>query len=399
MTVEGVPGARRRRARARRCRAGRRDVLQAARVRAARRSSRSSAGPASGRSRQLGVELRHAQAERVRVRAAGQREAVRRVGHQQRHGAREQLRAARAHAGPRARCSASSASSASKNITALGLSIERRLSRCSRCDASPSRRGRRPARRPCRRGTRRRRRPPCSARRSAASLGGDHRRLTTTRSMPARSRERPRCPPRDQLGDRRRACPAPTSSASSARLGTRRPGGRMTSRPSAPANSAGGGSWRRARAAASRRPRRTAGWRGPRRRRRPVEQVGLDEGRRPARAARAFARATVERVGAGVAAGDVRSGRSCLSASATAPLPVHASCDARALRAASRPTSTSSSVSGRGTSTRASTCEVDVAEALRAEQVGDGLAPDAAAPDEVLERAGPPGPRRRGRDP
>ena len=60
---------------------------------------------------------------------------------------------------------------------------------------------------------------------------------------------------------------------------------------------------------------------------------------------------------------------------------------ARARAAASSAASTSSSVSGPRDSTRGSTCEVDVAKALDAEDVGDRLALDRRRRTSVLERA------------
>ena len=201
--------------------------------------------------------------------------------------------------------------------------------------------------------------------------------------MPARSR-RTSASPRISSATTA-ACPAPTSSASSgaSHSAARR---RMTSSPSAPANSAPGGSWRElGRQLRARLDVRRVGEHGVRPAR-GVEQVGRERTRRRAPAARALARATATRLGTDVAAADAQVRPLVLErqrhrAAARAGV-VHA----RALGQREPDLDEQLGLRARDEHARVDH-QVDVAKALGAEQVGDRLAPHAAAPDEVLEGA------------
>ena len=150
---------------------------------------------------------------------------------------------------------------------------------------------------------------------------------------------------------------------------------RMTSRPS------GAAEQRLARLVApisrgsDARPRpRTAGWRRRRRAARRRRRAGRPPRTpRRARAARRSRARPSSAPGLSSVATTLRSGRSSLSASAIAPEPVPTS-TTRAPCGRSSAASTTCSVSGRGISTRASTASSMRAEALAAEDVGDGLA-------------------------
>ena len=176
----------------------------------------------------------------------------------------------------------------------------------------------------------RRRRRPCSARTSRPRAASIIARPTITRSMPGEvapaldgrasrpraAARRPRRPARRRPRARRNGAAAPRPRA------TRRADdveavGAGEQRAGAARGAAISGASARARR------RRRAGWRG---RRRPSghggEQVRRGRTPRRGRAAAALARATRQRVPLTSVPGTSRSGRSCLSASAIAPLPV-----------------------------------------------------------------------------
>ena len=174
------------------------------------------------------------------------------------------------------------------------------LERVQALDGLARVRARTPARRPCRRGTRRRRRPRCSARTSGVERCSISAAPTTTRSIPARSRDAPRSRrsrrARSELPRPRR--PAPRRPR--ARAAPRGRGGAPATRrridvePVGAARTAPArGSWRATSGAArvAVAP-RTAGWRATASSRpgTPREQVALAAARRRARAARVGAR-------------------------------------------------------------------------------------------------------------
>ena len=204
-------------------------------------------------------------------------------------------------------------------------------------------------------------RPPTARQRSNASVvrGFAHRRPTTTRSCPARSRSRwtdsnpgvghQRWPRRQPGRSRSRARPAGPCRR------RRRAGGSRRDRPArrtAPRPARSG----RPPAAELRPRRRTAG--SPARRRTrapPIRSASRSSTSSPSRSAFASATASVRRLMS--VPQTSRSDRSSFSASATAPLPVPTS-TTRAPREGVKPTSTSSSVSGRGIRTRGVTTSV-----------------------------------------
>ena len=315
-TVDGVPGqlaavehevgaARgsppgRRRAAARRAR--RRALARALQHRASARAGRA---PAS---------VGHAQAERARVRPAGQREARRGFGSSSVTPPGSSRSSSARVRGPSSG-SAASASSRSKNITAAGLSGAAALERVQR--ARRPRAVVRVARQPVDRVGREHGDAAArdAARRTSRRRRAAHRRPTTTRSMPGQVGARPRSRrsrPRAASSATASAWPAPTSSATQRGAARRRRarGGGSTSSPSAPAYSATRRLVARdlGRERPRRRRRRTAGWRrtassGPVDR---LEQVALEQldvepeprarwrARRPARPALASVPTTLE---------------------------------------------------------------------------------------------------------
>ena len=191
------------------------------------------------------------------------------------------------------------------------------------------------------------------------------------------------------------AWPAPTSSGeqAGAALGGRATSRRTTSRPSRPGEAAR----RRARGADLGRQLRAVldvGRVGRRRRRRRRRRRAGRRARSatssPSRAA--LARATSSASVADVGAVTTRSGRSSLSASATAPLPVPTSTTRAPCGSVERRLDERLGLRARDEHARVD-LQVEVAKALDAGDVGDRLAPDRSAGARRPGRCGPPGPR------